>query len=94
MAQPANALVAGLSGIQLSITGASTQQAQTSPQDPSISIRNRPARITFPLPRELRDKIYGYLLTAEHVLDEPWYIRPESLRGEVSNVVVLSRGWY
>jgi hypothetical protein len=31
-------------------------------------------RTNFPLPRELRDQIYGHLLYHEHVRDEPYYI--------------------
>lgn len=32
----------------------------------------RPAQVNFPLPRELRDQIYGYLLRHEHVHEDPW----------------------
>ena len=37
----------------------------------------------FPIPRELRDKIYGYLLHHEHLVDEPYHTRSEDKRGRV-----------
>ena len=40
-------------------------------------------RPNFPLPRELRDQIYSYLLCAEHVYEDRWYKLPPGRRGDV-----------
>lgn len=41
-------------------------------------------RSKFPLPRELRDRIYAYLLVGEYVRDEPYHTLPPSQRHAVS----------
>ncbi|KAK3715082.1 hypothetical protein LTR37_007292 [Vermiconidia calcicola] len=43
-----------------------------------------PPMANFPLPRELRDQIYGYLLHHEHVLDKPYDTRSEDQRSKYS----------
>lgn len=59
-------------------------------QDISLSGSNaavsKPAIPNFPIPRELRDKIYSYLLHYEYVEDEPYHTRPKEERSEVSPV--------
>lgn len=44
---------------------------------------NSPSRSNLPLPRELRDQIWRYLLRHEHVHDGMWRDRPLSRRGPV-----------
>ena len=39
----------------------------------------------FTVPRELRDRIYGYLLYHDHVHEEPYHTRRQSACGKVSN---------
>ena len=41
-------------------------------------------RANFPLPRELRDQIYSYLLHHEHTTTAPYYERDVSKRSEYS----------
>ena len=43
------------------------------------------ARANFPLPRELRDQIYGYLLYHPHVHQDVYASRSSMERGEVSS---------
>ena len=50
----------------------------------------QPPRQNLPLPRELRDQIYGYLLRNEHVHDRSYGTRPQNQRGQVSNLPSLS----
>ena len=46
-------------------------------------------RTNFPLPRELRDEIFGYLLHHEHVREKPYYARIPSERSKVSSEWML-----
>lgn len=50
-------------------------------------------RQTLPLPPELRDSIYGYLLYHENVHEEPWHTRTESERGQVWSQCCLDKSW-
>lgn len=43
-------------------------------------------RVNFPLPREIRDHIYGYLLCHEYVHEAPHYTRDAAVRDKVSRV--------
>lgn len=45
----------------------------------------------FPLPRELRDHIFSYLLRHEHVRTEPYHTRKPSARSEVRKSLELER---
>ena len=42
-------------------------------------------RANFPLPRELRDQIYGYLLHHEYVHEAPYHTRDATTRHKVSD---------
>ncbi|KAK5171820.1 uncharacterized protein LTR77_003456 [Saxophila tyrrhenica] len=69
MAETTDELVSSLG--TLSVDDKSTQ-----PAEPTS------LRANFPLPRELRDHIYGYLLSHEHVHEKPWYTHPSERRGK------------
>ena len=49
-----------------------------------------PPQPNFPLPRELRDQIYGYLLRDEYVHDRPYRHRTQSERGKVSYLFAIT----
>ena len=53
-------------------------------QNKSVAALSTPIRANFPLPRELRDRIYGYLLQPEHITERaPWQGWPEAKNGLV-----------
>lgn len=58
------------------------QSLSVSNQISNASIAPR-AQSNLPLPRELRDQIYGYLLHHEYIQDRPYSRRNQSERGEV-----------
>ncbi len=55
--------------------------AANDPEQPADSDRPQPH---FTFPRELRDRIYAYLLHHDHVREEPYHTRKQSARGKVS----------
>ncbi|TKA28988.1 hypothetical protein B0A50_03400 [Salinomyces thailandicus] len=62
--------------------------------DSAIDLTKKSAaepRPNFPLPRELRDQIYGYLLNHEHVHAPPYHTRPQQDRGTQSEATNRDR---
>ena len=51
---------------------------------PNVDIQGGLARPNLPLPRELRDQIWGYLLYHQYVHAEEWSDRARSTHGKVS----------